>query len=545
VILGLATTASFITSIIWTSRQPAMAFFATPTRAWEFAVGGLVAIALRRPSVQRGRAATALSMLGMALIVYSLVAISRHDAFPGAIAAVPVIGAALVIAGGTARDPALVYGWMDARPVQWVGDNSYSIYLWHWPLIVVVPWITHGPLRAADKLAILAASLLLAAVSKRVIEDPVRAGSFWRGRRWPAYSLAVVGVLAVLGICADFTSMLNRSEHHAELTARVRSAALVKRPHIRSCFGAAAMVPANHCRAPFIRPKDLDTEFAAADGWSDPCLQADGDPPTPRFCVYGATRHPRQVLAVVGNSHAWRLIPALSLYAQRHNWEIIEASRTKCLGLITRPAGPGGASANCLSWTAQVEHHFLAMHRLTGVIFASYQYWQGVTLGPNPTTREVAGARAQVVAMWRRYQEAGKQVLVVQDVPGMRPTLDPQCIQQSLASADPCSVPAARVVHPTLLTELAQTHPSLASYVPIDQYFCSAGRCHGLIGGVVVYFDQQHLTTTYARTLAEFLGAAIHARLERPSVPASSDSTARSAGPVSGTRAAPATAASS
>jgi hypothetical protein len=115
----------------------------------------------------------------------------------------------------------------------------------------------------------------------------------------------------------------------------------------------------------------------------------------------------------------------------------------------------------------------------------------------------------------------------------MRPTLDPQCIEQSLASYDPCSRPASEFVRPTIVSDLAVAHPALAHYVPIDQYLCSDGRCHALIGGVVVYFDQQHLTTTFARSMAEFLGTSIDSDLGR-AAPAHPRSAARkSTTPVS------------
>jgi peptidoglycan/LPS O-acetylase OafA/YrhL len=511
-ILGVVTAGSFAASVIWTARQPAMAFFATPTRAWEFAVGGLVAVALSNGRTASGTQQRAMSVAGSGVVLASMVLISRHDAFPGAIAALPVAGAALVIAAGCAAPASgRRIGWMRLGAVQWTGNNSYSIYLWHWPLIIAAPWVVRGTLRWPGKVVILVASLVLAAISKRLVEDPVRAGGFWRSRRWPAYSFAVAGVVAVLAVTAGFAADVGRSQHRAELAAHTRSAVLVSRPHARSCFGAAAMIPANRCRRPFARPPHLDTAFAASDGLSDPCLQPSSAPATPEYCVFGARRHPRQIVAVIGNSHAWRLIPALALYAQHHHWEVIEADRVNCLGLITAATGPDGATASCLSWGAQVEQHLLTTQGLTGVVFAGYRYWQEFTAGPHPTAAEVDATRQQVLAMWRRYQARHIRVFAVQDVPGMRPTLDPECIQQSRVRYDPCAVPASRVIRPTLVGDLAQQYPSLATYVPIDQYFCSAGRCHALIGGVVVYFDQQHVSTTFARSLAQPLGSEIAA----------------------------------
>jgi hypothetical protein len=393
--------------------------------------------------------------------------------------------------------------------MQWLGNNSYSIYLWHWPLIIAAPWVLHGPLQWPAKLAILAISLVLAGMSKLVIEDPIRHGRLLRGRRWPAYGLAATGVAAVVLVSSTISVDLGRAERHVQLAAQRASSVTVRAPHRHSCFGAAAMVPSNHCRRPYARPKNLDTAFAENDGRNDPCLQSAYAPSTPLYCTFGHLRHPRQVIGVIGNSHAWRLVPALKLYAQRHDWEVIEAARINCLGLITTATGPNGATPACLSWGAQVEKHLLSLPRLTGVVFASYRYWQEFTSGPHPTYGEVTATSGQIVAMWRRFHAAGVRVFVVQDVPGMRPTLDPQCIAASSVRYDPCAVPARSVIRSSLTTRLAQENPALATYVPIDQYFCAGGRCHALIGGVVVYFDDHHMTSTFSRSVAEYLGQSI------------------------------------
>jgi peptidoglycan/LPS O-acetylase OafA/YrhL len=506
--LAVATVASFITSVIWTMRDPIFAFFATPNRAWEFGVGSLVAVALPRLGAQGAAWRAAASWCGLALVAASMVIITRHEQFPGAIALVPVVGAALVVGSDVTSAPR----WSPAAamafaPVQWVGDNSYSIYLWHWPLIIATPWIIDRPTAALDRAVILFASLALAALTKRYIEDPVRLGRALRTRRWPAYAIACVGAVTVLGISAVVTGELNREERAAALAAAAQSEVVVDAPHTTSCFGAAAMIASNRCARPYARTSNLDTAAARNDGRHDPCLQSNYGPPTPVYCTFGQRRDPKRVIAVVGNSHAWRLIPALSLYGKRHHWEIIEVTRINCLGLLTTATAPGGhgATPSCLQWSATVERHLFAIPHLNAVVFPSYAQWESLTVGKDPTPSELAATRQQIAAMWTRYDDRGVKVLVIEDVPGM-PSNDPECIQKSPAKYDPCAVPRAAVVSPTITTLLAMQQPTLASDVPFDKYFCDVTTCHGLIGGVVVYFDQSHITTTYARSLAEYLG---------------------------------------
>jgi peptidoglycan/LPS O-acetylase OafA/YrhL len=516
--VAIATFASFLVSVLWTARDASMAFFATPARAWEFGVGGLIGVLLPRISaVLADQRRGIVSWAGLSVIGYSLLGISKHDAFPGAIALVPVTGAALVIAAelpaGARRSPARLAG---LGPVQWLGDNSYSVYLWHWPLLIAAPWVVHGPVRLPGKLLVLLATLVLAGLSKRFIEDPVRTGSRWRARPAPAYALAVVGVTGLVALTSAFAAREQKAETASRAVigkqAQAESQALVARPRVRSCFGAAAMDPANHCARPYARPPRLDEAFAASDGPGDPCLQ-NFDAASPALCTLGRTTAPTRTVAIVGNSHAWRLVPALTLYGQQHGWKIIVATRINCLGLITQAASGNGASTNCLQWTATVRRQLLSLPRLDAVIFPSYRYTEDFTSGRGASARQLRDVRQQVLAGWRAFAGRGTRVIVTSDVPGMRPTSDPQCIAASAARYDPCAVRRPAVVRSNLTTVLAQQNPGLASYLPLTRFFCDSTTCHALIGGVVVYFDSHHLTTTYSRSLARYLGGAVAAAL--------------------------------
>jgi peptidoglycan/LPS O-acetylase OafA/YrhL len=526
-VLGLviATVTSLLVSVLWTSRDPSMAFFATPARAWEFGVGGLVAVLLPRISaVLAGRRRPVASWAGLAAIGYSLLGITSDDAFPGAIALIPVTGAALVIA---AELPAGVR-WSPARltglgPVQWLGDNSYSVYLWHWPLLIAAPWVVHGPVRLPGKLVVLLATLLLAGLSKRFIEDPVRTGVRWRARPALSYALAAGGVAGLVALTSAFAVQ----EHKAETAfravageqAQAESKALVAHPRARSCFGAAAMDPANHCARPYAHPPKLDEAFAAADGPGEGCLQ-NFDAASPALCTVGRTTAPARTVAIIGNSHAWRLVPALALYGEQHGWKIIVATRINCLGLITTAVSANGASANCVQWSAAVRRQLLSLPHLDAVVFPSYRYTEDFTSGRGASTRQLHDLQQQVLAGWRAFARHGTRVIVTSDVPGMRPTADPQCIAGSGARYDPCAVSRASVVRSNLATVLAQQNPGLASYLPLTQFFCDTTSCHAVIGGVVVYFDSHHLTTTYSRSLARYLGAGIAAALAKEPSPA-------------------------
>jgi hypothetical protein len=227
---------------------------------------------------------------------------------------------------------------LSLRPVQWLGDNSYAVYLWHWPLLIAAPWLLHGPVSSVAKVAIAGSTCVLAAVTKRLVEDPIRGGRRWQSRRWPAYALAVGGVAAVALVASMLPTSVKPAAPRLQAAARAQEHRLVAST-IPSCFGAEAMLPVNDCAQPFMRPPHLDLASAAADGRTDGCLQ-NGDFAAPTFCTLGVTRSPVRTIAIVGNSHAWRLVPAFALYARQHRWEVVVASRSTAWDSPQRRSAP-------------------------------------------------------------------------------------------------------------------------------------------------------------------------------------------------------------
>ncbi len=148
------------------------AFYSAPTRAWEFAVGGLVAVAAVRGVVTPARLASALAWLGLAAIGVATFAFDSGTPFPGTAALVPVLGAlALVLAGMTTERRGIVR-WLGARPCETLGDLSYSWYLWHWPMLVFAVALFPGSPYAKTMGALV--SLLPAWLSYRFVEIPIR-----------------------------------------------------------------------------------------------------------------------------------------------------------------------------------------------------------------------------------------------------------------------------------------------------------------------------------------------------------------------------------
>ncbi len=164
--------ASLAYSLWITAHDPSWAYFVTSARAWEFGAGALLAFVPVSGRVRPSAASWA--GRGCCALALSAFVLDEHTPMPGTAAIVIVVAAAVVIWVG---DPQLRWAHsrlLTLRPATWLGDISYSVYLWHWPLIILLPSLLGHGLRPIDRVSILLATLGLAALTKTWVEDPVR-----------------------------------------------------------------------------------------------------------------------------------------------------------------------------------------------------------------------------------------------------------------------------------------------------------------------------------------------------------------------------------
>jgi peptidoglycan/LPS O-acetylase OafA/YrhL len=164
---------SFALSLAWTDVAAPWAFFSLPTRAWELAIGALIAVgALRLPRRAPRSVAVGSVAVGLALIALACVVIDGSTPYPGTAALLPVAGTSLVIIGGAATR-AGPSRWLSMSAPRWLGRISYSLYLWHWPILVLVP-VALGFDGVGLRLVLAGAAVALAAVTTALIETPIR-----------------------------------------------------------------------------------------------------------------------------------------------------------------------------------------------------------------------------------------------------------------------------------------------------------------------------------------------------------------------------------
>jgi len=503
-VLVTVTLASLVTSIIWTNSNASVAYFATPARAWEFGFGGLVALLARRstgfaPRWLRAYAAS----LGIVAILLAAVLFDATTVFPGWIAIIPAGGAAAVIWANQPYGDSVrrIVGF---RPIQLIGDWSYAIYLWHWPLRVVglalaTTWaIAEGYVNVLC----LSLTLVLSGLTRTFIERPViNAGRAllprWSSRRIDTITLVAM-VLAVALACmpALVVEQVVKAQTAAQ-KQQLADALTTGGP----CFGAAALAHPDECASAANGSGSFVPGLLIAGSDQSPADGCQNDPRSPILnCEFGpADGTP---VALVGDSHATQWIPAISAAAVQFGWHVTTYLSSGCPlyspDLVQAPR-PGCAARQAQTLSALQAGHYR-------YVFTSGRpdnaHWSMPT---DPAFEGETSTLADAyVQMWQDISAIGPQVVVISNTPdpAMSGVGDvPTCIERHSSAA--CSLPRASALAANNALSEAVERDAQVSVVNMNALICpGTGDCPAIIGGVLVYSDNSHLTKTYVSTLS-------------------------------------------
>ena len=369
-----------------------------------------------------------------------------------------------------------------------VGGISYSLYLWHWPVIVL--WTAQsghavGPLAGP---AIVVISVLVSWLSKVWVEDRVRTASLLAGHNWRSVSTALAAVVPVLLVSLYIAAEPAPWDGHlgpnypgasalADKTTKVKSAPVMPQPD-------AISLPAY---------------------WQQGCLVPVSSP-TPRECVYGDTSHPVLTVALVGDSMAGDWFTPLEEIAANRHWELVTDLHSVCPLSSTLMITPdtGGPYTSCHAWGAAVVRDLITKIRPDVVITSDYP---GLATVKHPEGGAAAQADigAGMAQYWAQLQSHGISVVAIKESPDMGFNV-PDCLAKNPSSPGRCSVPAAKALKTDLPTVYA-TRVAAGSVPLIDMnpLICGPVSCPPVIGNVLVYQDNHHLTSTYALTTAPYL----------------------------------------
>ena len=517
-VIAVAVALSFIWSVRLTASDPSRAYFVTPTRIWELGIGALIAVfAFRTPGAsvagsperEPRRWPIVLAWAGVVAIVWPALAYSDSTAFPGWRAAVPILGTAAVIVTSTSGRgaPTVI---LESRGFQFLGDISYSLYLWHWPLIVIAPYALDRSLSGLDKWIILAASIATAGWTKKYVEDRARLGAAPVVGR--TYRLAGLGMAVALVAAAAVLVVVDRRQEVA------REELAVARSDSSVCFGAASMRPGSGCEpwgtgevvpSPALAAEDR-TEAYADDCWEYPPFEGT------RTCSYGDPEGSVRI-AVVGNSHAGHWLPALRTIADENGLHITTYLASGCTVTSVRLEWDTEARARgCADWGGRVVdattsgNYDLIVTSQLATRLVENGSWEG-------RHQDWVDGYVPVLQSW---VEAGQSVLVIRDSPRIPSDVGtaPDCVALNTNDLAACTGARLTWLAPDPLTDAATViaDPNV-SIVDLSDFFCTDDTCSAVVGGVLVFYDNSHMTATFTETLAPFLAdpllSSVRARL--------------------------------
>jgi peptidoglycan/LPS O-acetylase OafA/YrhL len=539
---GAVVIASFALSLWLTGASAPWAFFSLPSRAWELGIGALLAVGATRLAALPGTFAAGAGWLGLAMVAAAGLVIDTSTPFPGFAALLPTVGTALAMLPGMRPSPgrpATLLGW---RPARFMGRISYSLYLWHWPLLVLPTAVAGATLPLPVRVGLMLAAIPVAWASQRWLEDPIR-----RGRLVgivPRRNLALAGVLSLavastsLGLGFVTTQRLSAAGGGSgngtgldgpgplpELgglapTPTPRPAASPgpsALPGASASPGVAAPTPSPSVTFPPPPGGPLPPGLtpALADARADlPSIYANGchlsqPAVTIPDCVFGDPGSPTTVV-LFGDSHAAQWFPALERLATERHWRLVSLTKSGCTPawITVWNTNLKRAYTECDVWRGRVLERVATERPELLIVAGSHPYTSAGSGGPADEDGGVALATGLDETIGR-LEPLARAVVLIADTPKF--DIDPpDCLSAHLDDTLACSEPRARMVDARwLATEARIAADRGAVLVDPTNWACPTDPCATVVGRYLVYRDGHHLATPYVVALRDRLAAAL------------------------------------
>ena len=530
VALVVVLVASFGANLWLTQSVTNWAFYSLPGRAWQLAAGGLLAVGL--VNVDRlPKAALAVAGWGALVgLVVSALLISSDLAYPGFPAVAPTVAAViLIISGPVANGPGVL---LSTAPIRFLGRISYSLYLWHWPILILPALALGAALDLAVRILLALAAIGVAAASWRFIEEPFRRGSFAlaRPRRvLPAGAAAIAAVVVLAGaLDVGSTRAIDDLARVAdEATPTPGLASPVPSDGGPSAIPSAAdatQVPTDsptpsagpitwdqipdlavvgklplpaHPR-PSLRNARLDAESV----WHDGC-GAQVAVTKPPACVYGNKRGDLTV-ALVGDSHAAQWMPAFEALATARGWRLVPYVKLSCpfMDVAVQHLDLKREYTECAVWRDNVIATLQARPPDITVVSMSH-------MGILPTDVANRDLTLEGEAIGRSLDKLPGLVLLMMDNPRVDYDI-PACLAAHVTDIRPCAIKRDPAFSDSFaVREQVAAKESGDPILDLIVAICPAMPCQMARDGMILYRDNHHLSATFSASLASALEAAL------------------------------------
>jgi peptidoglycan/LPS O-acetylase OafA/YrhL len=500
VALGVATFVSLCWSIVQTTTNPNAAYFSPFTRAWELALGAMVALAA--PLFARIPAALAATVTwgGLGAIVLAGLVFNSQTPYPGAYVMLPVLGAAMVIAGGTANPRFGVERLLGTSPFRQLGRISYSLYLWHWPILILAAESQgQSSLPFSSNLGWLLVALGASIVTYWLVENPVRHSRWLRRRRAASVGMGAVLIGATL-LVSNIVSPAAPRVPVALETAPV--------PTTTSVAAVESLVHA----APALKSVPADLVPALQSGGTEgyppgsACWPVDYGATSMKPCLFGDA-YGEKSMVLIGDSHSAMWFQTVDDIATAAHWKLWYLGKSACPDELLPMENPGNFGTPGGEWSQCDQWHGYAITQIN-------------RLHPNlvivtQENHSAPGTRYYTDAQWRSGMEKflasitvpGVQFAVIGNIPQL-PEDPQQCLNAHADDLGACSATVAKSLNRYGQAERAAVEAVGGRYVDVTPWLCSA-TCTAVIGRYQVYFNQAHIMGPYAEFLRGVMGKAL------------------------------------
>ncbi|WP_176460631.1 acyltransferase family protein [Rhodococcoides fascians] len=487
IVLSAVSLASFGLGLYFTNVNQPVAFFTLPTRAWELGVGGVIAASLYTGARIGPRTGGFLSWTGFLLVVAAVFAFDDGTVFPGYVAVVPVVGAAGMLIGGARVTTDGLSRLLSYRPFQFFGRISYSLYLWHWP-ILIIPSLYRSESPAWLRVLLCSAAIVLAALTERFVERPFRYKRGERARPTRSFALGFAATVAVVSLALGAGVMPRLA------TDRVAGGWPVDAFPADVSVGVS--VPTN------IRPTLEHARDSNPEIYSDGC-HLDYADAAPKVCQFGDEGSDDTVV-LFGDSHAAQWFPAFDEMGDNDRFRLVPLTKSACpsVDIATWNSRLQVPYVACDQWR---EEAFRVIDRLRPSLIVLSNY-------PHQATAQAGDLETQWSDGLRRTIErmpAGSEVVVLGDGPMFK--VEPSmCLSEHLESVGDCSRPVAEVVNATRMqSDERGVGGTKARFIDTREWYCPDGVCAVQRGDIALYRDAHHITVEFSKALIPVLRAAL------------------------------------
>jgi peptidoglycan/LPS O-acetylase OafA/YrhL len=496
IVLGVIVAGSLTASVVLTASGSSHAYYSLGTRAWEIAIGGLVAfVVFRAPPSPPRWVSTMLALIGAGAVLTAAFAFTTLTSFPSWTAVIPAVGAAMMIWAGS-HHMGVVGRVLSVRPARFIGDISYSLYLWHWPVLILGTAALGNGGSRVERAALLGLSVVLAVASYYLIERP-QPKAHWRARKVMAIGISTALLAcAAPAIAAPLVPAAGGMAVAAQSMA-VREVAIEANEIVIETPGPGTTpraVPRNVNPALGALPDDLAEVFTNGCYGASVNVCEGGDPTGSRTIV------------LAGDSHVGHWWPAVNQAAIQNHWKLYIVGKNGCPLAFVSISKEASAEAwpECTTWQHEATAAVVSL-KPDLVIYANNA--AGYKEKRSIADTFVADWSTGVNAVLQRLTSTSEVLYV-----GQSPTLssDPTtCLSEHLSDVQSCSTPRDMAVTPSV-RDLGESLARQAGAIYMDpaDLLCT-DVCPMIDRNLVMYRDKSHLTATYSQSLAGSMGSII------------------------------------